>query len=329
MVKTNPGTVIAAYDRRNGSISDLPNNIDVLIRRSTDDGLTWGSQIVVAAATTLPTVAGRGDPCLLYNPATGRLFCFYAYGPTGVGWSNSNTDTAASSTGTLHLMYKTSDDDGLTWSAEVCLTPVLKTNQMRGVFWASGHGAVGADGTLYVPWVSMASADSTQTARVAYSTNGGTSWASVAVGTGLDEHHVVELSDLSLLVNARSAPGGAYNRNLWRAASIGAAWSGAADLELPDPVCNGDVIRVDPSNTSRCAQWLLASSPGSTGSRQNLTVWLSKDNGQTWPQSFRVFEKLGAYSSMVRLGMNKFGIFWEDNSSSRQAFTQFTLGDFR
>ena len=68
------GTLIAAYDGR-PNLDDLPNPIDLLLRRSFDGGRTWQPQQVVRTGVGLE---GFGDPSLLVGNETGRIFMFHA-----------------------------------------------------------------------------------------------------------------------------------------------------------------------------------------------------------------------------------------------------------
>lgn len=63
---TARGTVLAAYDGR-PNLDDLPSPIDLLVRRSTDNGQTWSGQEVVRSGTGLE---GFGDPSLLVDAET-------------------------------------------------------------------------------------------------------------------------------------------------------------------------------------------------------------------------------------------------------------------
>lgn len=45
------GTLLAAYDGH-PNLDDLPNPIDLLLRRTKDSGRTWGAQRVVRTATS-------------------------------------------------------------------------------------------------------------------------------------------------------------------------------------------------------------------------------------------------------------------------------------
>ncbi|MCO4252508.1 sialidase family protein [Pseudarthrobacter raffinosi] len=70
------GTLLAAYDGR-PNLDDLPNPMDLLLRRSTDSGRTWGDQHMVGTGGGLN---GYGDPSLLVDVDTGRIFMFHAAG---------------------------------------------------------------------------------------------------------------------------------------------------------------------------------------------------------------------------------------------------------
>ncbi len=73
---TRTGTLLAAYDGR-PNLDDLPNPIDLLLRRSFDSGQTWTDQQVVRSGVGLQ---GFGDPSLLVDSHTGRIFMFHAAG---------------------------------------------------------------------------------------------------------------------------------------------------------------------------------------------------------------------------------------------------------
>ena len=70
------GTLLAAYDGR-PNLDDLPSPIDLLVRRSLDNGKTWGPQQLVRTGSGLQ---GYGDPSLLVDAETGRIFLFHAAG---------------------------------------------------------------------------------------------------------------------------------------------------------------------------------------------------------------------------------------------------------
>ena len=311
---------MAAWDARNGSIQDLPNNVDVVSSRSVDGGVTWSPPTVLSGHTggyTQATANGSGDCCLLTDPATGRVFAHYLYAPAGVGYGNSGPGL----TNTVRPQCRWSDDDGVSWSTPVDLTAVLKTSDMLGIFATSGHGWVTADGTLCVPYSFASTAGSG--GFVAYSVDHGVTWVRSAVLSegAPGEFHGVQVADGSLLVSARPPTGS--GRLFYTAATLEGPWIFTPRPDLPDPSCNGDLIRVDGDGTAR-ESWLLASGCASSGSRSNLTVWLSKDSGVSW-SAWRVFDGFAAYSTLVWVEGDVWGVFWEDNTHGDLKFTRFNI----
>ena len=75
----------------------------------------------------------------------------------------------------------------------------------------------------------------------------------------------------------------------------GDTWSEIAyDAALIDPVCEGAIAQV--------GGYTLFSNPAMESARANLTVRVSADGGQTWPNSVRLGDSsaLGDYSSIVQ-----------------------------
>ena len=62
-------------------MNDLPSNIALLMRRSTDGGKTWQDQQVIRQD---PAPYGYGDPSVLVDRETERIFVFYAASFTGI-----------------------------------------------------------------------------------------------------------------------------------------------------------------------------------------------------------------------------------------------------
>lgn len=324
----NTNTLVAVFDHRQTSNADLPNVIDVQISRSTDGGLTWSAAATIAAHTggnTTGTAIGRGDACLTVNRSTGRIFCHYILSPVGVSLASSDNSTANGSTTTLNCVYRTSDDNGVTWSAEVNFTSTVKTSAMFGTSAASGHGYGDASGTVYVPYCYTDSGGARHD-FVMYSADNGVTWSrSATINSDVDEHHLLQRSDGTWLSDGR--PVTLTARQLYSASTIGGTWTGPLTVVgLPDPKCNGDLLRVSTDPTSPYVTWLLSSACASTGSRTALTVWLSKDNGSTWPVAWQVYGGGAAYSSMAALGDGTFVIFWEDTDHVALSVTKFSLG---
>ena len=79
---TKEGTVIAGIDVRVGGGNDSPNNIDIGIKRSTDNGQTWDSGQIVL---NYPDSASGIDSSLVQDEETGEIFMLVDAFPQGGG----------------------------------------------------------------------------------------------------------------------------------------------------------------------------------------------------------------------------------------------------
>lgn len=105
VVKTTEGTLLAFAEGRVLNCGDAAD-IDIVVKRSTDGGRTWGPLQVVndGGGDT------HGNPAPIVDRETGRILLAETY-------NKGRTDSASCSVPcnrTPHLQY--SDDDGLTWS---------------------------------------------------------------------------------------------------------------------------------------------------------------------------------------------------------------------
>jgi sialidase-1 len=130
---TKQGTVLAAFDGM-PNMSDLPSNITVLVRRSTNGGSTWTPAKVVRSA---PKPKGFSDPSLLVDRTTGRIFLFYA-ASVNQGFFGSKTGNDPTDPNILQADYSYSDDDGRTWHPRR-ITKQIKNPAWGGMFAASGN----------------------------------------------------------------------------------------------------------------------------------------------------------------------------------------------
>ncbi|WP_045731125.1 sialidase family protein [Pseudarthrobacter chlorophenolicus] len=318
---TAHGTVLAAYDGR-PNLDDLPSPIDLLIRRSTDSGQTWSGQEVVRSGAGLE---GFGDPSLLVDAATGRIFLFHAAG-TRAGFFESATGMAPDDPAIQHTDLSWSDDDGVTWQHRR-LTAELKGSSpagrnVTGIFAAAGQGiqihAGPFTGRLVQQFVLLCGGDIM--AASAYSDDHGDSWklgefiSAGTHGAAPNENKVVALDDGRLLLHTRATP-----HRLAATSTDGShSWSPLAPVEdLPDPSDNGSLARFDglPSVTDYAGaatdRWLLATNNRDTTLRRNTVLSLSPDNGSTWPAGLVLCAGSSAYSTATRLPDGNIGVLYE------------------
>ncbi|MFK4541214.1 sialidase-1 [Streptomyces tendae] len=326
LTRTTKGTLLAAYDAR-PTLGDLPGNIGVVLRRSTDGGTTWQAQQVVRKDTA---PKGYGDPSLLVDRETGRVFLFYA-ASVNQGFFGSATGNDESDPDVLQADYSYSDDDGLTWHHER-ITADIKDPAWAGMFAASGEGIQLRHGTHKGRLIQQYAIrkDGANHAVSAYSDDHGATWKTgTPVGPGGDENKTVELSDGRILLNNRSKP----YRTVAYSTDGGVTYTPfQQDTELPDPANNGSITRfapdVDASHPR--ASWLMFSNTATTDGRSNLTVRLSCDNGQTWPVRRTVESGAAAYSTLTPLGDGtganpRMGLLWERGNVDHITYSSFDL----
>jgi len=116
-----PGVLACVYTTsayQEGS-SSAGGDQHIAIKRSTDGGATWGSEIDVEPSSS--NTASWGMP--YYDADNDKLYVFYTYnidGLTSTDKVGGGTTVRVDVVGTLS--YRTSDDKGLTWSARTDLS---------------------------------------------------------------------------------------------------------------------------------------------------------------------------------------------------------------
>ena len=292
------GTLVAVADRRINSLSDLPGDIDIVCRRSTDGGRTWSPYIIVAEHDS---IGGYGDPALVRDRRTGDLLVISLHGQ-GL-WQHEPGQICVSR----------STDGGLTWQPPVNISPQLTTGKKglkyNGAFASSGRALQLRDGRLMFVLVTRIEGNENFPCYAIYSDDSGRTWhhSRTPATPGGDESKVVQLTDGSLLMSIRNRFSG--NRLFSRSADRGTTWTPMPDdyADLHDVACNGDILTV--SHNGR--EYLLQSLPDGPW-RDNITIYYSADRGRTWHRSIRVAPGPGAYSAMTRLKDGSIGILTEE-----------------
>jgi sialidase-1 len=299
IIASNQGTLIAFCDGRMKRAGDPPNDIDLVMKRSTDGGRTW---------SPLRTLFDNGkgaaaDSCGLVDRQTGRLWIFSVYAPEGYGSANVENGVAEK---TFQFKAVTSDDDGVTWSQPVDYTPMVKKPT-----WGAGSTGVGSGiqtraGRLVLPrynadYREPRTTPTTSDAFVCYSDDHGKTWtmgAPAKVEGGTNECQVAELSDGTLLLNMRGLAGD--HRKSARSHDGGATWTDIREEPaLIEPRCQGSLFLVSDTVTGDRNR-LVFSNPASL-TRDHMRVRISYDEGRTWSDGKLLHEGPAAYSCLAVL----------------------------
>lgn len=320
LVTAADNSLVAVVDKRGSSLGDLPNTISIMSRRSTDNGKNWSEPVVVAQGGNGKTY---GDPAVVLDKKTGNLICMFV-GDQGL-WNATPYNRQG-------IYVSKSTDNGVSWSEPVAITDQVYANHSGWYagFAGSGHGLCLKDGRLmFVLAIRATSATGVPLHNYAiYSDDGGDNWtlSTNAATTAGDEAKVVELEDGDILMSIRNPSKG--NRIFCKSTDRGQTWGKAYfETELKDPACNGDIIRYSYSTDegSEGKSRLLHSLPESTTTRENVTIYLSEDDGETWPIKKRLVDGYSAYSSLTVLSDGTIGALveegkWDSNLPGEDGF---------
>lgn len=311
------GSLVTAIDKRKYNQGDLPDDIDVLIKRSSDGGKTWSDAMTIAQGTGYRK--GFGDAGLVRTGEDGGLICIF------VGGSGFFESTPSNPNRTYICK---SLDNGKTWTAPRDITSQLFGNECAdperskwyGSFCASGQGLLTRDGRIMF----VAAVRETSSATVAsvanylyYSDDNGETWkvSSVAKADNGNEAKVVELNDGTILMSIRNQSKGA--RFFVKSEDKGATWGEVSSWpEMVEPGCNGDIIRYTSILDGYDKNRLLHSINDNPSLRTNVSVYVSYDEGETWPVKKSICPTGSGYSALTILPDGTIGAFVEENYDS-------------
>jgi len=307
IIRTKSGTLLAFAEGRKNDCAD-EGNIDLVLKRSTDNGKTWGPLSVVWSDGDNTC----GNPAPIVDQNTGRIHLLMTW--------NFSTDAISSindgSSKDTRRVYKTSsDDDGLTWAAVNEITSSVKRQGWGWYATGPGHGiqlTKGANkGRLIVPcdYIEIGSGRKGYS-HVIYSDDAGLNWKiggiTPATAFNPNESTVAELSDNKLLLNMRTSNNNNLRLNS-TSADAGLTWTTPVSaLTLIDPICQGSLVAADINSQ----HVLFFSNPAST-TRSNMTIKMSINDGSTWTRQHTVFTGLSGYSDLALISDTQIGILYE------------------
>lgn len=308
LVVTPRGTLLAFAEGRKAGSGDA-GDIDLVLRRSTDQGRSWEPMRTVwdDGANTC------GNPCPVVDRDTGRIWMLMTW--------NRGDDTepaiiAGRSRDTRRVYVVESADDGLTWSAPLEVT--AGTKRPGWTWYATGPGAgiqVGHGphrGRLVIPCDHIEAETRAYGSHVVFSDDHGRTWrlGGTAPRPGVNECEVVELTGDRLLLNMRNYDRSRRLRQQATSADGGLTWTGQRHVpELPDPVCQASIRRHSWPEAGRPGVVLFSNPAGER--RERLTVRASFDEGETWPVSRVLDPRPSAYSCIAVLPDGSVGVLHE------------------
>jgi len=334
IVVTAKGAVIAYCEARKNSGSDW-DDIEILLRRSTDGGTTWSE----------PERLRQPEGKFERNPAA------VAQKLAKQGEIAFNNPVAiVDRAGPIHFLfcvdygrcfYLRSDDDGKTFSKPVEITDVFeqfrKDYECPVFATGPGHGIQLKSGRLVVPvWLSTGmggNAHRPSAVSTIYSDDAGKTWRRgeiVDKGDGIvtrpNETTLTQLIDGRVMLNVRNESN-QHRRAIAFSPDGATKWTPLAfDEQLKEPICMASLCRLSEKGKQDRDRLLFANpdnllrfgkegAPGQGRDRKNLTVRLSYDEGRTWSVS-RVLEPgLSGYSDLAVDSTGTIYCFYERGST--------------
>lgn len=286
LIRTKKGTLLAFAEGRKNGAGDC-GNIDLVMKRSTDHGRTWGPMIMVR---DIPQTAG--NPCPIIDQRSGHIVMVFCE-------SDDSEHAVLEGHAIRRVFYTISKDDGLTWSEAVNITE--QANPGKKYNWLASGPGVGIQimkgkykGRMVVPMANSVGRD--YSVHCIYSDDFGKSWkAGGLIPRGCNESQLVELSDGRLMINMRMQSHSRGKRGVAYSKDGGETWSEIThDEELPCSTCQASIIAEQIGRKRIC----IFVNPA-IGGRNGLTVKVSADDGDTWPVQELVYPLSAGYSSVA------------------------------
>ncbi|WP_336514203.1 sialidase family protein [Pollutibacter soli] len=311
LLVTKKGTILAFAEGRYGKGKDH-DEMDLVYRRSTNGGQSWENSKVLMPFT-------KGKPTSNITPIADRN------GTVHLIYQNNYSN----------VFYLKSIDEGKTWSKAKDITYAFDAFKSeynwKVVAPGPGHAIQLRKGRLVVPaWLcipnkNIPGGDHRPSCVVTvYSDDNGNTWkrgsiiannGDIASNNSADsifnpsESVLIELADGRVMINMRNEA--LANRRVVAISPDGATnWTRPYfDNHLFEPVCQSSMVRFSGSNDDKTR--ILFANPDSRNNsvstrksqkvyrpRENITVRMSYDEGNTWPVSKVLHEKGSGYSDL-------------------------------
>ncbi|RFU85145.1 exo-alpha-sialidase [Streptomyces triticagri] len=323
-VRTRAGTLLAFAEGRVGGAGDS-GNIDVVVKRSTDGGCTWGPLTLVAAGDG----DTRGNPAPVVDPRTGRIVLVTSYNSGEVSEAEIMRGEVTPEQ-SRRVFVQTSADDGRSFTRPRDITADTKLPRWRWYATGPGHALALTHGPhkgrLVVPANHSTSppegsSDTGEEAKyygahAIYSDDGGRNWRFGFIEDSYEgvynanESTVAQLPDGRLYFSARDQNGSsAGNRldtySLDGGESIARGYEVQASLN-DNPVVQGSVLQVAGRGGP-----LLFSGPSVPTAREAMAIWSSADAGASFAKAVSLSAQPAAYSDLVQPDRRTVGLLFE------------------
>jgi sialidase-1 len=332
IVRTKAGTLLAFAEARRAWCGDS-QEIDLVMRRSDDDGRTWSAtQTVLSGTDSDPNaVATRGNPAPIVDTETGRIVLLSTMDP-------------GTTTRPRTPYVQVSDDDGRTWSKARNIGAQI--DDPAWGWYATGpvHGIQltrGAHAGRLVAGTNYDNGAGGQAGQLVYSDDHGDTWHKGATDLRTDgavpqEISVVEKVDGGIYALARNNGGAAGASRMFAVSNDGGQTYAAPYATIPGlttPVVQTSVQRLRAVDRGDKYNRLLFAGPADPERRRHMTIRSSFDEGKTWQSvadGTRITSDWSGYSDMSILDTGEIGLLYEGGTVDARdqiRFARFTETD--
>ena len=310
ITRASDGTLVALSDARKMHIHDVTNSIDVVSRRSSDNGKTWSDYVVIFQGSQ------SGEDCYNWKGYGDAAVASFSNGTVvataihGFGLAGSSTDPATD------VVWKVSRDNGKSWSSEYTMDRKL-FGGLRGNI-SPGNICVANEG--YLKSKALVGLRTSTSPNNGYTNTSAShqriycltydpdknEWTRVRISSNdylentsnyLDEVQFVQVAENQYILSARSNAKG--NRLFYRltftsATEATATMISQSGMNLANP-CNGDLIKYAAKDGT---QYILHTVPkdmvyNGDNCRTSLSAYytkLSTSGNLTWTRSLNLFD---------------------------------------
>lgn len=308
ITRASDGTLVALSDARKMHIHDVTNSIDVVSRRSSDNGKTWSDYVVIFQGSQ------SGEDCYNWKGYGDAAVASFANGTViatathGFGLAGTRNDPATD------VVWKVSRDNGKSWSSEYTMDQSL-FGRLRGNI-SPGNICVANDG--YLKGKALVGLRTSTSPNKGYSVSetknrvycmtydpDKNTWTNVIVGglkyirdnrENLDETQFVQTGENEYLMSARYYGTGFrkfYCLTFTSDTTATVTEVSQSGMNLANP-CNGDLIKY----AAKGGTYILHTVPkdmvyGSNNCRTSLSAYytkLSTSGKLTWTRSLNLFD---------------------------------------
>ncbi len=253
-----------------------------------------------------------GNPAPVVDEETGDIHLLSTWNHGADHESRIIDETSKFSREVFHIV---SNDDGNNWSVPRNITK--STKLANWTWYATGpvHGIqmkkTEAKGRLIIPCDHIESQTKKYFSHVIYSDDHGQTWelGGTTPKDQVNECTIAELENGALMLNMRNYKrADSQSRQVAISNDGGLTWQDQhIDESLPEPRCQGALLNIDRKGKNV----LLFTNPAHLSSRENMTLSISRDNGESWDENITLFDKNAAYSDLAELNNGQIFILFE------------------